>query len=65
MDLENTVVVFITDKTGCEMFKEYIHKDFIDSAKRNLQRHLESAKDNPKHYHFLDIETATIKSYKI
>ena len=65
MDLENTVVVYITDKTGCEMFKEYIHKDYADSAKRNLQRHLDSAKDNPKHYHFLDVETARIEIKKI
>lgn len=65
MDLENTVVVFITDKTGCEMFKEYIHKDFIDSAKRNLERHLACAIENPAYYHFLDIETAKIESYKI
>ena len=36
MDIKNTVVVFITDKSGCEMFKEYIHKDYVDSAKINL-----------------------------
>ncbi|MEY3501414.1 MAG: hypothetical protein RL308_3087 [Bacteroidota bacterium] len=44
MDVKNTVVVYITDKNGCEMFKEYVHKDYTDSAKRNLQRHLDAAK---------------------
>lgn len=65
MDVKNTVVVFITDKSGCEMFKEYIHKDFIDSAKRNLERHLACAIENPAYYHFLDILTAEIKIKKI
>jgi hypothetical protein len=65
MDLENTVVIFITDKTGCEMFKEYVHKDYADSAKRNLQNHLDSAKLHPEYYHFLDVETARIEIYKI
>ena len=44
MDLENTLVVCITDKTGCEMFKNYIHKDYLESAKRDLQNHLDAAK---------------------
>jgi len=65
MDLENTVVVFITDKSGCEMFKEYIHKDYADSAKRDLQRHLDAAIKDPEYYHFLDVPTARIESYKI
>lgn len=65
MDLKNTVVVYITDKHGCEMFKEYIHKDFADSAKRNLQNHLDAAKLNPAYYHFLDVPTAEIKIKKI
>ena len=65
MDIKNTVVVYITDKTGCEMFKEYVHKDFVQSSIRDLQRHLDAAKLNPKYYHFLDVETAEIKTYKI
>ena len=65
MNVKNTVVVYITDKTGCEMFKEYVHKDNVDSSKRDLQRHLDAAKLNPKYYHFLDIETAEIKTYSI
>ena len=65
MDLKNTVVVYITDKNGCEMFKEYVHKDYTDSAKRDLQRHLDAAKKNPKYYHFLDVLTAEIKIKKI
>ncbi len=65
MDVKNTVVVFITDKHGCEMFKEYVHKDYTDSAKRDLQRHLDAAKLNPAYYHFLDVPTAEIKIKKI
>lgn len=65
MDLKNTIVVFITNKTGCEMFKNYIHKDFIESAKRDLQNHLDAARKDPAYYHFLDLETAEIKHYKI
>ena len=62
---KNTVVVYITDKHGCEMFKEYVHKDYTDSAKRDLQRHLDAAKLNPAYYHFLDVPTAEIKIKKI
>jgi len=65
MDVKNTVVVFITDKTGCEMFKEYVHKDYAESSKRDLQRHLDAAKINPAYYHFLDVPTAEIKIKKI
>ncbi len=65
MDLENTIVVYITDKSGCEMFKNYIHKDYLESAKRDLQNHLDAAKKDPEYYHFLDVETAEIKHYKI
>ena len=65
MNTKNTVVVFITDKYGCEMFKEYVHKDYTDSAKRDLQRHLDAAKLNPAYYHFLDVPTAEIKIKKI
>lgn len=65
MNTKNTVVVFITDKTGCEIFKEYVHKDYADSSKRDLQRHLDAAKLNPAYYHFLDVPTAEIKIKKI
>lgn len=37
MKNENTTrVVFITDKTGQEIFKEFIHKDFVNSAIKNI-----------------------------
>jgi len=58
---ENTLVVYLTDKNGCEMFKELICEKFVESAKRNLERHLMAAKLNPKHYHFLDVETARVE----
>ena len=47
------------------MFKNYIHKDYLESAKRDLQNHLDAAKKDPEYYHFLDVETAKIKHYKI
>ncbi|MFM2204439.1 MAG: hypothetical protein RLZZ605_1403 [Bacteroidota bacterium] len=56
-----TAIIYLTDKNGAEMFKTYIGKSFIDSAKRDIQRHIDSAKKNPKLYSFLDIETAEIK----
>jgi hypothetical protein len=62
--MENTVVVFITDKNGCEMFKNYVNEAYIESAKRDLQNHLDAAKKDPSYYHFLDVETAEIKYYK-
>lgn len=65
MDAKNTVVVFITDKHGCEMFKEICFEDYADSAKRNLQRHLDAAKENPAYYHFLDVPTARIEIKRI
>ena len=65
MDLENTIVIYITDKSGGEMFKNYVHKDYLKYAKIDLQNHLKAAKKDPKHYHFLDVETAEIKHYKI
>lgn len=65
MGRNKNVIVFITDKNGCEMFKEIIGKEYIDSAKRDLQRHLDAAKLNPAYYHFLDVPTAEIKIKKI
>ena len=59
--MENQVIVYITDKSKAEMFKNYVSELHIDSAKRDLQRHLNDAKKNPKMYHFLDIQTAEIK----
>lgn len=63
--MKNTVIVFITDKTGCEMFKEICNENFVESSKRDLQRHLDAAKLNPKYYHFLDVPTARIEIKKL
>ena len=59
--MESQVIVYITDKSKTKMFKNYISELYIDSAKRDLQKHLNDAKKNSKMYHFLDIETAEIK----
>lgn len=58
-------LVFITDKHGCQMFKEICGEEFVESAKRDLQRHLDAAKLNPAYYHFLDVPTAKIEIIKI
>lgn len=62
--MEN-VLLFITDKNGCEMFKEICGKGFEESVKRDLQRHLDIAKKNPAYYHFLDVPTAKIVTREI
>ena len=59
--MENQIIVYITDKSNCQMFKNYVSELYIDSAKRDLQKHLNDAKKNPKMYHFLDIDTAKIE----
>lgn len=57
-----TAVVYITDKSEKRYFTEFTGEAFIDSSKRDLQRHLENAKLNPKAYSFLDLETAKIET---
>jgi len=59
--MEKQVIVYITDKKGGQLFKNYVSELYIDSAKRELQNHLNAANKNPKMYHFLDIETAKIE----
>jgi len=54
------VLVFITDKNECQMFKEICGEEFAESVKRDLQRHLDAAKKNPAYYHFIDVPTAKI-----
>lgn len=60
--MSKLIVVYLTDKNGGEMFKEIVDLAYKDSAIRGVERHLMAAKLNPKHYHFLDIETARIES---
>ncbi len=57
-----TVKVFITDKSGKKFFVEITGENFINSSKRDLQRHLDNAKLNPTLYAFLDLETAKIET---
>ena len=57
-----TAKVYITDKSNKKYFIEITGENFVDSSKRDLQRHLETAKLNPKAYYFLDLETAKIET---
>ena len=41
--MESQVIVYITDKSKTEMFKNYISELYIDSAKRDLQKQKESS----------------------
>lgn len=50
----------ITDKSGKEFFKTTASPMSTFSEIKNLKRHIEQAKANPKHYKFLDVETAVI-----
>ena len=59
-----TVIVYLTDKSKTKMFKNYVNELFIDSAVKELQQHINSAKKYPKIYNFLDIETLEIKIEK-
>jgi hypothetical protein len=58
--MEN-VIVYLTDKNGGQMFKNYTSKLYIDSAIRELQNHINQAKKYPKIYHFCDIKSLEIK----
>lgn len=59
-EIMKKVIVFITDKNECEMFKEVCGEGFEEPVKRDLQRHLDAAKNNPAYYHFIDVPTAKI-----
>lgn len=52
--------VSITDKTQKVFFKTTASPMATMSEVRNLKRHLEQAKANPKAYHFLDVPSAVI-----
>ena len=53
--------LWITDKSGQKMFSVLCGTPYKMSEFRNLCNHLTNAKKSPKHYSFLDIETATIE----
>lgn len=55
-----TSLDYLTDKNGGKMFKNIVGKGFEDSAVRELENHISTAKKNPAYYNFLDVETAKI-----
>jgi hypothetical protein len=55
-----TATVYITDKSNRKMFNTLCSADYVYPEIRNMERHLKSARNNPKAYHFLDLETAKI-----
>ena len=57
-----TAIAYITDKTEKRYFVEYTGEAFIQSTIRDLQRHLNNAKQHPQAYWFLDLESAEIKT---
>lgn len=61
MNTENTWHnIHITDRTGKEHFKTLASPMSTMSEIRNLQRHIEQARQNPQAYKFLDVATAVI-----
>jgi len=61
IEIMRTAKVYITDKSNKRFFVEITGEAFIESSKRDLQRHLEQAKVNPERYTFLDLESAKIE----
>lgn len=59
--MNNTITMWITDKTGKEFFKTICGRGYHEGELRNLQGHLINARNQPAHYKFLDIDTAVIK----
>lgn len=52
--------LYITDKSGKVFWHTVASKEFEAPEIRNLENHINAAKANPKHYGFLDIDTARI-----
>ena len=52
--------LYITDKTGRKMWNTIASPLSTASEIRNLKRHIEFARKNPKAYSFLDVDTAVI-----
>lgn len=58
--MSNTVELYITDKTGKKFFKTSCGAGYSSGELHNLQIHLKYARLHPKHYAFLDIDTARV-----
>jgi hypothetical protein len=58
-----TAQLCITDKTNKKFYKVLCSQQYKSSEHRNLQRHLDNAKQYPDAYTFLDVETAHIIEY--
>ena len=58
--LPDTTCLYITDKTGKKFFKTLCSTTYKEYEHRNLRRHLDSARKQPMHYRFLDIDSAEI-----
>lgn len=55
----NHAHVCIADKNGVH-FNTICSPDYSNSEVRNMKGHLNAASKNPKAYHFIDLNTATI-----
>lgn len=52
--------LYITDKNGTKMWNTIASPLSTASEIKNLKRHIEFARKNPKTYSFLDVDTAVI-----
>lgn len=59
--MADTTELWIEDKKGVKHFRTICATQYKQSEVRNLQTHLNTAKQYPDAYHFLDLETAEIK----
>lgn len=60
MDNFNWSTLYITDLTGKVFFHTIASPMSTMSELRNLKRHIEQAKANPKAYKFLDVASAVV-----
>jgi len=58
--IDDSVNVYITDKTGKKRYNTTCGRMFAMSEVRNLRLKLEQAKKYPSHFHFLDVDSARV-----
>ena len=59
--MQTCIEVYITDKTGKRFFKTLCASEYTAPEVRNLTRKLDQARQHPKAYSFMDLESAKIE----
>ena len=63
--MQTCLEVYITDKTGKQFFKTLCNSDYVAPEIRNLNRKLNEARQYPKAYKFLDIDSAKVEQQTV